>query len=90
LLRLSWTRALVILSVAPIAIFRNSVRIVCISLLGVYADRQFLFGRLHRYGGLPFSLVGFGILIPLVWLLGKCERRLGADRVPQKSIPPPQ
>lgn len=88
LLRLSWTRALVILSVAPIAIFRNSVRIVCISLLGVYADRQFLFGRLHRYGGLPFSLVGFAILIPLVWLLGKCERRLGADRAPQKSAAP--
>jgi len=77
LLRTSWARILTILCVVPIGMFRNAVRIVCISWLGVYVDRGFLFGNLHKQGGLPFSLVGFAVLIPLVWLLRKCECRLG-------------
>lgn len=81
LLRTSWARILTILCVGPIAVFRNAVRIVGIASLAVYVDRGFLFGSLHRYGGLPFSLVGFIILIPLVWLLRRWEQRLGGDRV---------
>jgi exosortase len=80
LLRTSWATTVTILCVVPIAIFRNAVRIVCISLLGVYVDRGFLFGNLHRYGGLPFSLVGFAVLIPLVWLLWRWERYLGCGQ----------
>jgi exosortase len=81
LLRTSWARILTILCVGPIGIFRNAVRIVGISSLAVYVDRGFLSGNLHRYGGLPFSLVGFVILIPLVWLLRRWEQHLGGDRV---------
>ena len=81
LLRTTWARLLAILCVGPIAIFRNAVRIVCISLLGVYVDRGFFFGSLHRHGGLPFSLIGFAILIPLVWLLRRWEQQLGSGRV---------
>jgi len=76
LLRTSWARILTMLCVGPIGIFRNAVRIVCISLLGMYVDRGFLFGSLHHHGGLPFSLVGFAFLIPLVFLLRRWEQHL--------------
>jgi exosortase len=78
ILRTGWARSLTILCVGPIGIFRNAVRIVCISVLGVYVDRGFLAGNLHRRGGLLFSLVGFAVLIPLVWLLRRWERYLVA------------
>ena len=81
LLRTGWARIFVILCVGPIAIFRNAVRIVCISLLGVYVDRGFFFGHLHHYGGIPFSLVGFAIVIPLVWVLRRWEQHLIRARV---------
>lgn len=80
LLRTPWARVMAILCLAPIGMFRNAVRIVSISLLGVYVDRDFLFGNLHRQGGIPFSLVGFAVLIPLVWLLRKWELHLGSSR----------
>ena len=78
LLRSGWGRLLVILCVGPIGIFRNAVRIVAITLLGVYVDKDFFFGDLHRRGGLLFSLVGFAVLIPLVWLIRTWERRARA------------
>jgi exosortase len=81
LLGTSWARILVMLCIGPVAIFRNAVRIVCISLLGVYVDRGFFSGNLHRHGGLPFSLVGFVILIPLIWSLRRWERHVGRGRL---------
>lgn len=32
-------------------------------VLGVYVDNGFFSGSFHRYGGLPFSLVGFAVLL---------------------------
>ena len=54
-LRSSWARASLALATLPIVIFKNAVRIVTISSLGVYVDPGFLHGQLHRNGGLPFS-----------------------------------
>jgi exosortase len=76
LLRTGWARVLALLCLAPIGMFRNAVRIVSISLLGVYVDHDFFVGSLHRQGGIPFSLVGFAILIPLVWLLRRWEMHM--------------
>ncbi len=87
LLRTSWTRLLLILCIIPIAIFRNTVRIVTISLLGVYVNRAFLFGDLHKHGGIPFSLVGFALLIPLVWLLSNAEQALKAGPIHTGAVP---
>jgi exosortase len=81
LLRRGWTRTLAIVCIGPIGIFRNAVRIVCISLLGVYVDRSFFYGSLHRKGGLLFSLVGFVILIPLLWLVREWEHHLACGRI---------
>jgi exosortase len=57
----------------PIVIFKNAVRIVTISCLGIYVDPGFLHGKLHRYGGLPFSLVSLAILVPFLLALQRSE-----------------
>ena len=74
-LRSSWRRACFSLFTIPIVIFKNAVRIVSISLLGIYVNRGFLNGRLHHYGGLVFAFLGLAILVPLLFLLQKSEAR---------------
>lgn len=43
--------------VLPVAVVKNGMRIVTLSCLAAYVDPSFLYGRLHRYGGLPFFLL---------------------------------
>ena len=74
LLRSGWNQLWLVLLSVPVAIFKNAVRIVTISSLGVYVDRSFLFGNLHRYGGLPFSLLAIGILAVAIHVLRKSEQ----------------
>ncbi len=73
----AWRRALLGAASIPIVIFKNALRIVGISWLGIYVDPQFLYGRLHHeYGGLVFSLVAIGILVPLLFVLHRSERSI--------------
>jgi exosortase len=91
-LRSNWSRILLCLLTIPIVIFKNAVRIVTISLLGVYVDPDFLHGRLHQYGGLPFSILALVLLAPIVFSLIRIERRreteaLGSgDSVPVAAL----
>jgi exosortase/archaeosortase family protein len=70
-LQSNWRKAMFSLLTVPVVIFKNAVRIVTISCLGIYVDPGFLHGRLHRYGGLPFSLLSLAILAPLLFALQK-------------------
>ncbi len=72
-LRSNWSKTLFILVTVPVVILKNAVRIVTISCLGVYIDPGFLQGRLHRYGGIPFSLLSMAILVPLLLKLQRSE-----------------
>ena len=74
-LRSGWSRASFALVTIPIVIFKNAVRIVTLSWLAVYVDSGFLYGRLHHYGGLPFSLLALVLLAPVLFLLVRTERR---------------
>jgi exosortase len=74
-LQSDWRKVVFSLFTIPVVIFKNAVRIVTISCLGVYVDPGFLYGRLHRYGGLPFSLVSLAILAPLLIVLQRSERQ---------------
>ena len=80
LLRSAWGKSLVVLCVGPIGVFRNAVRIVVISMLGVYVNKGFFSGNLHHRGGLVFATIGFAALIAIVWLARSWERRLWAGR----------
>jgi len=79
-LRSGWRRACFSLFTVPIVIFKNAVRIVTLSWLGVYVDRDFLYGRLHhQYGGLVFSLLALAILAPALFVLQRSETRRSSD-----------
>jgi exosortase len=81
-LQSTWRRVAFSLFTVPVVIFKNAVRIVTISCLGVYVDPGFLHGQLHRYGGLPFSLVSLAILVPFLLLLQTGERSHGKSPGP--------
>jgi exosortase len=72
-LRSFWGKSLLVLSIVPIVILKNGVRIVTIALLTIYVDRRFLHGWLHRSGGIVFYLFGLLALVPILMLLKKAE-----------------
>lgn len=69
-------KMLLALCIFPVMIFKNAVRIVTISLLGVYVDRSYFFGSFHhQYGGLAVSALAVALLLPLIWMLRRSETR---------------
>ncbi len=72
-----WSKGLLVLFTIPVVILKNAVRIVTISALGVYVNRAFLYGNLHRRGGLLFALLAVLMLVPALLVLQRAERRLG-------------
>jgi exosortase len=72
-LRSAWKKTLLASSVIPVSIFKNALRIVTLYWLGVHTDQRFLTGELHHNGGIPFSALAVGILVPLLWVLHKSE-----------------
>jgi exosortase len=61
----------------PVTMFKNGVRIVSLSLLGVYVDPRILQSELHRSGGIPFFVVALLMMVPVWWGLRTLEKRLG-------------
>ena len=66
----SKVRVLVLCALAvPVAMIKNGMRIATLSLLAVYVNPGYLYGNLHHYAGIPFFLVDFVILGPVLLLL---------------------
>lgn len=59
--------------VIPIAILKNGMRIAVLSCLSVYVNPGFLYGNLHRYGGIPFFVVGLVMLGVVLAVLRRGE-----------------
>ena len=78
-LRSSWKQALFILCSLFIMIVKNGVRIATLTILALYVDPSFLFGKLHRDGGVVFFVLGLVLLLPVLWLLGRREGPAGKD-----------
>lgn len=74
LLRMTWTRAVLLLAVVPIVILKNGIRIAALTLLAIHVDPGFLFGRLHREGGVVFFALGLVMLLPILLWLQRVER----------------
>jgi exosortase len=75
-LKTGWKKVVLSLSIFPITIFKNGVRIVTLSLLGAYVDKSFLTdSMLHRRGGIPFFLFALLLLLPVLWLLRRSEKK---------------
>jgi exosortase len=73
-LRSTWAKVVVALAAVPVAIMKNSVRIVVLSMLGIHVDSGFVGpGLLHRNSGLPVFAMAFAILGAIIWLLHRSE-----------------
>jgi exosortase len=82
-LKSSWKKAIFILSIIPIAILKNGIRIVTLSLLAIYVDERFLTqGFLHKSGGFIFFAPALTLLGLLLWGLRKSE---GENRIKSRG-----
>ena len=63
-------------------ILKNGVRIATLTLLAVYVDPDFLFGRLHHQGGVVFFVLALLLLLPLLFLLQRSEAKRQAVAEP--------
>lgn len=64
-----------VLALFPLAVFKNGLRIVTLSLLTIHVDPGFIEGDLHRKGGLVFFCITLAVMAGLVWVLQRLERR---------------
>ena len=79
-LRTGWRRLVLALSIFPIAILKNGMRIAVLSLWGSYVDKRILSGELHESGGIPFFIVALLMLVPILWLLRRNEGKRTEDK----------
>lgn len=84
-LRSAWRRTIFVLLAIPFSLVKNGIRIVTLSLLSIYVDRGFLYGRLHHEGGIVFFLIALLIMAPILFLLRRSEKRRRALQANQGS-----
>ena len=70
------SRGILLLLLFPLAIFKNGLRIITLSLLGLYVDNSWLTNSsLHRDGGFVFFLAALSVFGGIIWLLRKWESK---------------
>jgi exosortase len=82
-----WKKAVFVCAGLAMMVIKNGIRIATLTLLAIYVDPGFLFGKLHRQGGFLFFLLGLALLLPVFWLLRRGEKtpKLGTPSVQGKS-----
>jgi len=75
-----WKKALFVCLGLLMMLVKNGIRIATLTLLASYVDPGFLYGRLHREGGVVFFLIGFALLWPVYWWLRRGEQSLPPRR----------
>ena len=91
LLSRPWSRGLLLLAVLPVTIVKNAIRIVALSWLAINVDPSFLSGRLHTDGGAAFFVLALALMVPVIVVLRRAERRRAkggpADQTPTLPVP---
>ena len=77
-----WSKAVFLVGGFFIMILKNGIRITSLTLLGIYVDPSFLYGRLHHQGGMVFFILGLLLLAPLLKALQYMERSARNDYAP--------
>ena len=72
-LRTPWKQLAFVLLAFPLALIKNGIRIVTLTLLSIYVDPSYLTGSLHHKGGFVFFLLTVAILAPVLLFLEKSE-----------------
>ncbi|HTZ48931.1 MAG TPA: exosortase/archaeosortase family protein [Verrucomicrobiae bacterium] len=71
-----WKKVVFLMAGLLMMIVKNGVRIATLAILANYVNPAFLYGRLHRQGGVVFFLLGLSLLIPVYWVLRRGEKTL--------------
>jgi exosortase len=85
-LRTWWKQAVFLLAGIVMMIVKNGIRIVTLTVLASYVDPGFLYGNLHREGGVVFFMIGLLLMVPVFWVLQSGEHE---PHVPAAKIPAP-
>lgn len=80
-----WKKAVFVCIGLLMMIVKNGIRIAMLTLLANYVDPTFLYGRLHRDGGIIFFLIGLVLLWPIYWWLRRGEQS-SAPSLPKTSL----
>ena len=80
-----WSRALLLSTVIPLAVFKNGLRIVTLSVLAIYVDAGFMSGNLHRRGGFVFFGITLIVMGLILFLLKKSENWFGKNQRVSRS-----
>src|SRR5215472_2602327 len=74
-LRNFWNKVFFVVFGLFLMILKNGVRIATLTLLAVYVNPDFLFGRLHHQGGVVFFLLALLLLLPVLFFLQRTEAK---------------
>jgi len=70
-----WKIIFLVICAVLIAMLKNGIRIVTLSLLGNYVDPRILASSLHKEGGTPFFILGLVLLAPILFFLRRSEKK---------------
>jgi exosortase len=80
ILRKASRKLVLVLVAVPMAMVKNAIRIVTLSLLAIHVDMGYLAGGdLHRRGGIVFFVLTLLLMWPVLWLLRKSEPRINTN-----------
>jgi exosortase len=74
-LKSTWKIIFLVICAVLIAMLKNGIRIITLSLLGNYVDPRILQSSLHREGGIPFFIVALVLLAPVLFFLMRSEKK---------------
>ena len=74
-LRSAYNKMLLVSLLIPLSILKNAIRIVTLSMLAIYVNPIFITGSIHHRGGILFFFLAFIMLVPVVILMRRLERR---------------
>jgi len=70
-----WKIIFLVICAVLIAMLKNGIRILTLSLLGNYVDPRILSSSLHKEGGTPFFILGLVLLAPILFFLRRSEKK---------------
>ena len=70
-----WKIIFLVVCAVLIAMLKNGIRILTLSLLGNYVDPRILESSLHRDGGILFFIVALLLLAPILFFLRRSEKK---------------
>ena len=86
-LRAYWQNAVLAVSLLPIVLVKNGIRISVLTFLGIYVDRGILInGFLHQSGGILFFIPALALMGIIIWLLRRLEGDSTLNRHNAKSL----